>query len=149
ARLAAGELSAVGVERERAIEGEGPVGEKPPDLALAAEAVILELDRDHDGIVVVGLDKVHVGWAVARGGPEKIAIELPAAAQGRDLARRMIVLLEAGEDANALAGRRPVERADHDGIGASARQHAIVETDRIGDDPAVEIVLDRHGPPQQ
>src|SRR5215831_18595927 len=86
ARLAAGELSAVGVERERAIEGEGPVGEKPPDLALAAEAVILELDRDHDGIVVVGLDKVHVGWAVARVGPEKIAIQLPAAAQGRDLA---------------------------------------------------------------
>jgi len=93
------------------------VGEKPPNLALAAEAAILELDRDHDGIVVIGLDKVHVGWAVARVGPEKIAIQLPAAAQGRDLARRMIVLLEAGEDANALAGRRPVERAEHDGIG--------------------------------
>lgn len=113
-------------------------------LALAAKAEILKLNGDHDRVAVIGLDEIHVGGGRTGVTPQRVAEQFPATAQRRGFADRVIVLLIAGENPDALVGGRIRERSDDHRLGAGAGQHAIIQAQRVGDHARGEVVVQRH-----
>ena len=93
-RLPAGKLAAIGVQRKAPVECEVVAGQELADLALLAKAQILQLDGNHDGVIVVRLDEIEVGVFPARVGKKPLTECRPSSGKRGDLAGGVVMSLE-------------------------------------------------------
>src|SRR4029079_11330391 len=115
------------------------------------EPEILKLHKSDDWVIVVGLQKVHVGWADARLRIEIIPVHLPTAAHLDGILRERVVSLDGAQDARErkAAPLGLVFAHDQESLRSGTGHDAVEEPKRVSDEATTEIGFKRQWLPEQ
>ena len=129
---------------KRALGGERVVAHEPCGFALGAESEILELHEVDHGIIIIGLQEVHIGRADARLRVKIVPVHRPAAAHLDRIVREGVMPLDSPQDAREgkAAPSRLVLAHDEEAFRSRAGHDAIEEPKRISNEARAEIGLE-------